>query len=155
MTNQFKEIERKFLLSAHPEIPENCSLHYKYEQGFLPGITIKERLTIQYLDGAKFRRAVKIGSGIERLEFNDPISEEFFWKLWPLTEGRRIKKERWCIPTGELVWEVDRYRDRTLSIAEVELPHADYPLEIPDWLKGLVVREVTQEKEFEGFFMGI
>ncbi len=159
-TNNYIEIERKFLLSKLPEIPrekfsKKCIPYYEYRQGYLPGTVIKERVSLQYLENTKYRRAVKIGSGIERYEFNETITEEIFNLIWPLTLGRRLHKERWCLDEGELIWEVDNYLDRSLSIAEVELPNSDYKFSIPDWLQPFIVKEVTEDPNYEGFYMGI
>ena len=145
------EIERKFLLKKLPKLPS-----YKdfliYEQGYLPGKTIKERLTIHYTNPVKYRRAVKIGSGEERFEFKEKVNKEVFEMFWPLTEGRRIKKQRyWVQAEGKLVWEIDEFLDRKLFIAEIETPKKGYPIKIPSWLKSVIIREVTEEKEFEGF----
>jgi CYTH domain-containing protein len=47
-----------------------------------------------------------------------------------------------------LTWEVDVFADRDLVLAEVELPAATTPVELPGWLRGSVVREVTGEAEY-------
>lgn len=152
----FKEIERKFLLKTSPVIPATCYLDYFVNQGYVPGELIKERLTLVHVEHLKYLRDVKIGSGIERLEFEEEISQELFDSMWPLTEGRRVWKRRFCVPAeNDLVWEVDFFMDRELYLAEIEIPSVDYPVTLPEWIEPLVVREVTGEKEFEGFYMGI
>jgi CYTH domain-containing protein len=44
-----------------------------------------------------------------------------------------------------LIWEIDRFVDRDLVLAEVELPAADTPITFPAWLEPHIVREVTGE----------
>jgi adenylate cyclase len=69
--------------------------------------------------------------------------------LWPLTEGRRVRKRRHRVREGERQWEIDEFLDRDLFLAEVELPSTDAPVELPDWLRPHVVREVTTEDEYK------
>lgn len=155
----FYEIERKFLLSSAPSPPpEDVIKAYGYSQGYVPGNLIKERVTVIYSTTNRYLRAVKIGSGLERLEFNEEISEPLFQSLWDLTKKRRIHKHRTVIKSHDkrvsnLYWEVDRYKDRELHVAEIEIPNAAHQIVIPKWLKPLIIREVTEEKAFEGFFM--
>jgi adenylate cyclase len=57
-----------------------------------------------------------------------------------LLEGLAIKplieKRRHRLAAGELSWEIDVYRgdNAGLVVAEVELPSADQPLDLPPWL---------------------
>ena len=53
------------------------------------------------------------------------------------------------VPDGALTWEIDEFADRKLVLAEVELPVEDAGVEIPKWLRPLLVREVTDEEEFQ------
>ena len=69
--------------------------------------------------------------------------------IWPLTDGRRVRKSRYRVPAGELIWEIDQFLDRDLVLAEVELAAADTPVVPPEWLQPYLVREVTGEVEFE------
>jgi CYTH domain-containing protein len=63
--------------------------------------------------------------------------------MWPLTKGKRLTKRRHRVPQGDLTWEIDEFTDRDLVLAEIELPSAETPVEIPDWLEPWVEREVT------------
>ena len=72
-----------------------------------------------------------------------------FDRMWPLTKGRRLTKRRRRVPEGALTWQVDEFTDRRLILAEVELPAEDVVVEIPQWLRPLVIREVTGEEEFQ------
>lgn len=142
------EIERKYLLSGVPEAALMVT-PVVIDQGWLPGERLQERVRrIRDADGERYSRAVKLGRGVERVEVEEEADRDLFEVLWPLTEGRRVSKLRYRIPEGDLVWEVDRFRDRDLVLAEVELPRADVVPEPPPWLSPFVVREVTGEAEY-------
>lgn len=142
------EIERKYLLSGAPDEVNGRSAR-EIEQGYLPGSRIQERLRrIVDADRILHVRSIKLGSGLVRVEVQEEIEPELFDRLWPLTEGRRLRKKRYRFPYGGLVWEVDGFTDRDLWLAEVELPSADHESPPPDWLERYIVREVTDEPEF-------
>ena len=143
------EIERKYLLTALPRFPRvNAVL--EIDQGYLPGENLVERLRRErHKDGSvRFYRTVKVGSGVTRIELEDTTDQATFEHLWVLTNGRRLTKRRHLVPNGSDVWEIDEFTDRTLFLAELELHHADARVEIPDWLSAVLVREVTEEKEY-------
>jgi CYTH domain-containing protein len=96
----------------------------------------------------RYFRTVKLGSGVTRIEVEEGCTRELFDALWPLTRERRVRKRRYRVPDGALVWEVDEFTDRPLVVAEVELPAADAAAEVPGWLAPYVVREVTDEGEY-------
>jgi CHAD domain-containing protein/CYTH domain-containing protein len=142
------EIERKYLLSGPPEVTEGRSAR-EIEQGYLPGDRIQERLRrITEADRILHVRSIKLGSGLVRMEVQEEIEPELFDRLWPLTEGRRLSKRRYRFASAGLVWEVDEFTDRDLWLAEVELATADQESSPPDWLKPLIVREVTDDPDY-------
>ena len=98
--------------------------------------------------GARHTRTVKVGIGLARAEFEEEISASEFARLWPLTEGARLRKRRYRVADGELTWEIDEFLDRPLVLAEIELPAEDTPVEPPEWLAHWIAREVTGEPEF-------
>jgi CYTH domain-containing protein len=55
---------------------------------------------------------------------------------------------------GTLTWEIDEFTDRKLVLAEVELPTRDAAVEIPEWLQPHLVREVTEDEEYENARLG-
>ena len=142
------EVERKFLLTGMPAIPRGATVS-EIEQGYIPGSVLHERVR-RLLDdqGEHFFRTVKLGTGLSRLEIEEETTADIFDALWNLTIGRRVMKLRYAVPAGELVWEVDRFTDRDLVLAEVELPDEETAVTPPDWLAPSVVREVTGEDEF-------
>jgi len=142
------EIERKYLLRALPERVRGAESTL-LDQGYLPGGVVRERLRRAVGPrGARFTRTVKLGTGVVRAEFEEELPEAEFERLWPLTEGARLRKRRYRVPDGALVWEVDEFLDRVLVLAEIELPTADTEVTIPEWLEESVVREVTDEPAF-------
>ncbi len=144
-----REIERKYLLTGLP--PEAGALEpLEIEQGWLPGERLVERLRRLRWNGCEaWFRTIKAGAGVERIEVEEATSSEVFDGIWPLTDGRRVRKRRYRVPAGDLIWEIDQFLDRDLVLAEVELPAVDTPVVPPEWLQPYLVREVTGEAEFE------
>lgn len=143
-----QEIERKFLLSRLPPLPRGAAVA-EIDQGWLPGTVLRERVR-RVLDsqGERWYRTVKLGAGMSRMEIEEPTTSEVFEALWPLTEGCRIRKLRYRVQDGALAWEIDRFVDRDLVLAEIELPTEDTPVILPEWLAPHVVREVTGEPAY-------
>lgn len=51
-------------------------------------------------------------------------------------DGRILSKSRHIVPHGDLIWEIDEY-DAPLEgvvLAEIELPVADHPVDLPNWI---------------------
>ncbi len=142
------EIERKYLLRELPERVRGAESTL-LDQGYLPGGVVRERLRRAVGSrGARFTRTVKLGTGVVRAEFEEELPEVEFERLWPLTAGARLRKRRYRVPAGALVWEIDEFLDRALVLAEIELPTADTKVDVPEWLEASIVREVTDEPAF-------
>lgn len=143
------EIERKYLLNGLPAMPPAMDV-LEIDQGYIPGRRLVERLRREVRRDGKVRyyRTVKAGRGLERIELEDETDEGTFAHLWQLTEGRRLRKRRYKVEHGDDVWEIDEFVDRDLVLAELELPDAEHPIEIPDWLAPVLVREVTGERKY-------
>ena len=99
-------------------------------------------------EGVELTRTIKEGSGLSRLEVEEPVPPEVFAQLWPLTEGRRLRKRRHRIPDGDLTWEIDEFLDRDLALAEVELSDPSVEAAVPEWLMPYVEREVTEDDAY-------
>ncbi len=143
------EIERKYLLRACP--PEARQVApVRIEQGWLPGQTLVERLRRRmHGDGTvNCWRTVKLGPAEARIEIEEATSLELFDALWPLTHLARVRKERYAVPFGDHVWEIDVFLDRDLVLAEVELDAVHEAAELPPWLAPFVEREVTGEPAY-------
>jgi CHAD domain-containing protein/CYTH domain-containing protein len=142
------EIERKYLLRGLPDRVHQETAA-EIDQGWLPGERIQERIRrVTTRGGTRWYRTIKVGSGITRHEFEEPISETLFDALWPLTHGRRVHKRRFRIPDGTLAWEIDQFTDRDLVLAEVELPSERMQPAPPAWLAPYVAGEVTEDPTY-------
>ncbi|HJQ22206.1 MAG TPA: hypothetical protein VJ867_17850 [Gemmatimonadaceae bacterium] len=143
------EIERKYLLRALPVFPRLTGI-LEIEQGYLPGDKLVERLRReQHQDGTvNYYRTVKLGGGVERIEIEDLTDRATFEHLWQLTGGRRLTKRRYLVPNDTDLWEVDEFTDRDLVLAELEIDRADAKIVFPEWLREVLVREVTEEKAY-------
>jgi CHAD domain-containing protein/CYTH domain-containing protein len=149
------EIERKFLLWRLPPLEGRSRGSILIEQGWLPGDGARERIrTVTEGSATRYFRTLKLGSGIERTELEQEISAEVHAELWPRTEGCRLRKRRHRVSEGELTFEIDEFLDRELVLAEVELPSADTPVVLGDWLASAVAREVTGEAQYTGSALG-
>lgn len=148
------EIERKFLLRAAPDAIAGID-PIRIEQGWLPGTVLRERLRRStYTDGRTvLTRTVKAGPLGARVELEEATTTELFDALWPHTRHARIRKQRYPVREGRLVWEIDVFVDRELVLAEVELTQAADMPALPSWLAPLVVREVTDELAYTNSVM--
>ena len=151
-SGQNREIERKYLLRA---LPADVARHPSVviEQGYIPGAEVRERVRrIRDETAVRYVRTVKLGSGVERFEFEEEATEAFFTAVWPLTEGKRVHKRRYLVPAGDRVWEVDEFLDReNFYLAEIELARAEEPVAPPPRIAEVIVREVTDEPGFSNY----
>lgn len=149
------EIERVFLLRALPE-PLPAGEEWRIEQGYLPPASgtdptrLEGRLRrIERPDGTvEFVHTLKRGLGLVREEVERTVARDEFEREWPRTAGRRLRKVRTRIAHGRHVWELDRFLDLPVVLAECELERPDELLELPAWLAPFVLREVTEEPAF-------
>src|SRR3954470_19651144 len=120
------------------------------DQGYLPGDKLVERLRRQRGrdDVDRYFRTVKLGSGVERIEIEDETDRRTFDHLWTLTNGRRLTKRRHLARNGADTWEIDEFTDRVLVLAELEIDRADARIDMPGWLRDVLVREVTDDKAY-------
>jgi CHAD domain-containing protein/CYTH domain-containing protein len=147
-SNEGVEIERKYLLSAMPPVTKKARIK-KIDQGYLPGEKLIERVRrVQEGKRVRYFRTVKLGTGVSRVEVEEETTRDVFEPLWALTKGRRVEKTRYVVSVGDRAWEIDRFDDRDLVLAEIELKSENEPVVIPDWLAPCVVREVTNEARY-------
>ncbi len=142
------EHERKLLLAAlPPKAAEDEGV--EITQGWLPGARLRERIRrVRSRDGERYWRGLERGAGAARFEAEEETTREVFDALWPLTDGRRVAKRRHRVQEGSLVWEIDEFTDRGLVLAEIELPARATDVPLPDWLRPLVVRDVTDDPAY-------
>jgi len=138
------EVERKFRLKRPPDLSGSDS--DPIEQGYLAvGADGEVRL---HNKGERMLLTVKRGAGLSRGEAEVEITPEQFDVLWPLTEGRRLRKRRHVLPHDGLEIEVDVYEGELegLIVAEVEFGSEKEAraFEPPDWLGD----DVTGDERF-------
>ena len=62
-----------------------------------------------------------------------------------------MQKRRYTVASGRHEWEIDEFLDRPLVLAELELEHAQQPVNPPLWLVPLIEREVTDDPEYSNY----
>ena len=138
------EVERKFLVRG---------------EGWRAGVVRARRIRQGYLareDGVTVRLRVSEGRAmltvkgpglLERHEYEYPVPVDHAQEMLDLLcTGRCLDKTRHAVPHGGLVWEVDVFEGPLagLVLAEVELPGAAHPLDLPPWAGA----EVTQDPRY-------
>ena len=128
------EVERKFLVRELPDLDDVAS--DEIEQGYLAtGSDGEVRVRRK---GDKLVLTAKRGSGLSRDEAEVDLDQASFDELWPLTEGRRLRKRRHVLPRGDLAIELDVYEGQLegLRVAEIEFPSEEVAnaFDPPDWL---------------------
>jgi CYTH domain-containing protein len=96
-----------------------------------------------------FYRGVRVEHGAGRTVVEEGMTPATFDRMWPLTKGRRLAKRRRRLPAGALTWAVDEFSGRRLVLAEIAVPAEGAAVEIPEWLRPFVVREVTDEPQYQ------
>jgi adenylate cyclase len=140
------EIERKFVLSEAPAEAAGAPSD-RIEQGYLAisddGVEVRVRRI-----GVRTVLTVKKGSGLRRLEEELDIPAATFEALWPLTEDRRVEKERFRLGGHGRGIELDVYDGALdgLVVAEIEFEseEASEEFDPPAWLG----REVTGDERY-------
>jgi len=150
------EIERKFLLKSLPEIKpdqivEIHQFYFKNESG----IWERARSWSSSNGEMKYIHTIKksVSKSVNIEDEHSMTLKEFnaFKNKCYKTpnDSKYIKKTRYIYKDGNLKWEIDEFsNDYKLIIAEIEIPTKDYEVVIPDYLKELVLIEVTGMKPF-------
>lgn len=156
------EIEKKFLLKHLPSIdvrrPDSA---IRIAQFFRPceekNSVDRIRHSIIFNDTSdpdnktfSYTRTFKkrLENGVSE-EVEQELSQQMFSQLAFSGEYTRgLIKTRYIYKDGDLKWEVDKFESVNLIIAEVELPSEDYEFEIPDFLQGCVLIDITDMPEF-------
>jgi adenylate cyclase len=128
------EVERKFLVSVAPNL--DAASVDEIEQGYL-AIGSDGEVRVRH-KGNQLLLTAKRGSGLSRQEAEIELDRTRFDELWPLTEGRRLRKRRHVIPHGDLKIEVDVYGGdlEGLIVAEIEFRSEEEAraFDPPGWL---------------------
>jgi len=150
------EIERKFLLKSIPDIQpdQTVEIHQFYFKNQL-GIWERARSWASSNGDMKYIHTIK-----KSVSKSANLEEEYFMTLKQFdsfkskcyktpNDSKYIKKIRYIYKDGNLKWEVDEFNNGyKLIIAEIEIPTEDYEVVLPDYIKDLVLIEVTGMKPF-------
>jgi len=142
---QNREIERRFLI-PHPPANLDTFPSRLVEQGYLASGATTVRLR---RDGpTQFILTVKRGVFPDTEEREVELTATQFDSLWPLTDGRRIRKTRHAIPHEAHTIELDFFHGihEGLRIAEVEFPDKSTCDDFvpPNWFGD----EITGQREY-------
>lgn len=139
------EIERKFLVGAEFKNMATAVEHIR--QGYIcskHGVTVRVRTCNE--KGYLTIKGPSPDGGLSRYEFEKEITPAETEELMKLCEPGLIDKNRYLVPAGKHVFEVDEFfgDNSGLIMAEVELSSPDEPFARPSFLG----REVTGDKRF-------
>lgn len=141
------EIERKFLTVSEawrPLVTQSLSI---LDGLLIAGEGRKLRVRLQDDEARLTYKGRREGLAREEVEVAiDPAQARLL--LDHHCDGRILGKRRHLVPWGALTWEVDVY-DAPLAgvtLAEVELPSADHPLVLPDWIGAEVTGDPAWRK---------
>jgi len=143
------EIERKFLVTsdawraaAHAVIP--MAQGYVNDTAAIESGAQKASVRVRTQGDTAFLNLKSREIGHTRQEFDYPIPVEDARALLALCVGGLIDKRRHLVRHGGLLWEVDEFLgdNAGLVVAEVELEHADQPVDLPEWAGDEVTDDV-------------
>lgn len=139
------EIERKFLVQG--DYKSLAVSHSRIRQGYIcssRGRTVRVRLRDD--QGYLTIKGPSLNGGLSRYEFEKEISVDEALSLLCLCEPGMVDKNRWLVPVGKHVFEVDEFfgDNEGLVVAEVELAEEAEDFERPAFL-GM---EVTGDRRY-------
>ena len=140
------EIERKYLVSSGA-YREAAVSEKKMVQGFLntdPERTVRVRVFDN--EGFLTIKGKSSESGTTRFEWEAKISRDDALVLMEMCEKPLIEKNRFEVPVGAHLFEVDEFLGENLGLvlAEVELQSENEAITMPDWIGP----EVTGESRY-------
>jgi CYTH domain-containing protein len=149
------EIERKFLLKAMPvKDPDDIISIVQYYWKNEDNIWERSRTYHSDINGDSYIHTIKrtISRGISSEDEKDITKDEFdnfVSRCLSDPNSRVITKERYIYKDKKLKWEVDVFKNGyKLIIAEIEIPKKRFRLQIPGFIKEVMLMEVTHLKEF-------
>ncbi|MBC8479572.1 MAG: CYTH domain-containing protein [FCB group bacterium] len=129
-----KEIERKYLVTSDSYRELAKGVHY--HQGYLN--SEKARVVrVRTIDNKGFLTIKGITVGATRLEYEYEIPKKDAKELLTeLCEKPTIEKNRFKVPFGGFIWEIDEFHGENagLVVAEIELESENQPFEKPEWV---------------------
>jgi adenylate cyclase len=140
-----KEIERKFLVQG--DRWRDLATGVSYRQGYLLREKTGKTIRIRIIDDQAFLTIKGQTMGLTRLEFEYPIPlVDALEMLENLGDRPQIEKQRYRIPIGDFVWEVDEFfgENAGLIVAEIELGDEAQSFPKPEW----IAAEVTHASRY-------
>ena len=140
------EIEKKYMIK---QLPGNIRNGVAISQGYVVSEGGKELRIRKKADQCYL--TAKGDGNLSREEWEVEIPEWVFDILWPKTEGHRVEKVRYAVPTSDgLVMEFDEYSGnlKGLLTLEIEFPSEDKAnaFALPSYIVGI---DVTCDKRFK------
>lgn len=141
------EIERKFLVqnTNWPRSENRIVMRQGYmaQQGKLV-CRVRQK-------NEQFYLSVKAKiDNLSSYDYEYPIpAEDGETMLNKLCDHAAVSKTRHLIKQDNLTWEIDEFHDANegLVVAEIELPSADHPFDMPEWLGD----EVSDDKRYTNY----
>lgn len=124
------EIERKYLVAGpYKHLATHC---HAVRQGYLtpPGNGWSVRVRMRDEEAFVTVKGPSADGGLSRPEFEWPIPPDEARQLIDLCPTGPLEKRRWIVPWDGITVEVDEFMGQNagLTVAEIELPHADAPV---------------------------
>lgn len=131
------EIEKKFLVKQLPDNLENYP-HSRMTQSYISRSPVIRLRKIEKESITSFVLTIKSGGLAVRQEFELPLQETDYERLFQKVEGRVLQKVRYLIPLSDgYTAELDIFEGELagLQLVEVEFPSVEAMdlFEAPDW----------------------
>ena len=140
-----QEIERKFLVKGNEW--RNLGMAEHYCQGYITTQQPEKTVRVRIIGDRGFLTIKGKSDGFTRLEFEYeiPLSDAQIL-VETLCDSPLIEKNRYKIPIGDVVWEVDEFfgDNAGLILAEIELKREDQAFSLPNW----IAEEVTADLRY-------
>ena len=140
------EIERRFLVDESSfKFPIKKK---RIKQAYLLSDS-KQALRVRKIESDYFLTYKYKKSGINRYEFEYPISKDDGDKLISLSDTYVIVKDRYYKNINDHLWEIDVFlnENKGLIIAELELSDENEKINLPDWIG----EEISTDEKYLNF----
>lgn len=147
------EIERRFLLKRAPSKEPINKIYIRQYYDVTENGDVERWRESQDKNGLVYERIIKrsISSGINTEEHFSVDYISFLNKIQQTKKLKSTSKIRHIYEENGLKFEIDVFVGMDLVICEVELKNIDEEIIFPDFIKNLIIKEVTGEKEFSNY----
>jgi CYTH domain-containing protein len=146
-----KEIERKFIVKKDIWEKFQKPAPTFIRQGYLL-ITDETTIRVRFTETKGTMTIKGKQQGISRDEYEYEIPLDEAKEIFETHCQKTLSKNRYKIPVGSVIWEVDEYINNLsgLIIAEVELVYENQTIDVlPEWIG----EEVTMDIKFSNAFL--